>query len=167
MLSPVTYYLSGSIYGVKCCFILSPIREIHLFGLDQGSPSFHDLQLLRQGIFTSREQARNNSPWLLLSKASHTDNITHSCKIYQRCQVKNLSLFQGEIANNKSVSLQTSKLSFIPLCSLPIWIACTESVPRPSPLLLAAIACRAHLSPELGSIAIQVQIHFWRTAESK
>lgn len=40
MLSPVTYYLSGSIYGVKCWFILSPIREIHLFGLDQEAQAF-------------------------------------------------------------------------------------------------------------------------------
>jgi hypothetical protein len=40
MLSPVTYYLSRSIYGVKCCVILLPIREIHVFGLDQEAQAF-------------------------------------------------------------------------------------------------------------------------------
>lgn len=162
MLSPVTYYLSGSIYGVKCCFILFAYKRNPSLRIRSRKPNFF-------GRASSPPENRQETTHHGYScqRASHTDNITHSCKIYQRCQVKNLSLFQGEIASNKSVSLQTSKLSFIPLCSLPIWIACTESVPRPSPLLLAAIACRAHLSPELGSIAIQVQIHFWRTAESK
>jgi hypothetical protein len=40
MLSPVTYYLSRSIYGVKGCVILLPIREIHVFRLDQEAQAF-------------------------------------------------------------------------------------------------------------------------------